>query len=50
MSKLKTFAPDLFVIAGIGLTAYGAWDVYRPAAFIIPGIFLTAIGLIGALR
>lgn len=33
---------DLIGIAGAGLVAYGAWEIYRPAGFIVGGVLLIA--------
>jgi hypothetical protein len=35
---------DLIGLAGAGLVAYGAGEIYRPAGFIVGGLFL----LVGA--
>lgn len=51
MKRLLAMLPDLqdvFVLGGIGLTAYGAWLVYDPAGFMVGGASLAALGLLGA--
>lgn len=51
VTSLRSALPDLqdvFVLGGIGLASYGAWQVYPPAGFMTAGVALAALGLLGA--
>lgn len=39
------YFPDLLLVAGAGLLAYGAWLVHQPSGFIVGGILVLAQGL-----
>ncbi len=39
---ISAVAVDAAGLAGAGLIAYGAWQVYHPAGFIVGGVLLVA--------
>ena len=36
---------DRFVFSGIGLSAYGAWQIYPPAGWIVLGVSIFWLGV-----
>lgn len=39
---------DVVGLAGVGLTAFGAYEIYRPAGFIVAGVMLVGGALLSA--
>jgi len=41
----REFMVDMAILAGVGLTSYGAWVIYQPAGFITLGVILLTFGV-----
>lgn len=45
MEIAEKLVPVVVFVAGLGLIAYGAWEIYEPAGLIVGGLMLCASAL-----
>ncbi len=43
LSRLRGTACDAAILCGLGLVAFGAFEIYQPSGFIVAGVELAAL-------